>query len=290
MYKATLSLVITIIVSSPLLFGQTPAVTDPSSKQPVATDHPVTAILGAFPPEMNILQEQIQQKKDTVIQQVRFTRGILNGRRVVLAQTGMGKVNAAMTTTLMLEHFHPHELLFTGIAGGVNPDLSPGDLVIGTAVTYHDYGTLMPDSLQLRPTHNPFTLQENPIFFTCDTGLVQTARRVSKQVAFSKIDHRNGGRLPTVVAGIIVTGDVFVASLPATQKFRRQLGAEATEMEGAAIGQVCWQQRVPFLVIRSLSDNASSNAASEVRTFYQVAANNSASLVMALVAALNFVE
>jgi adenosylhomocysteine nucleosidase len=274
MYKATLSFVIILILNCTSSFGQTP----------------VTAILGAFPPEMNILQEQIQQKKDTVIQQVLFTRGLLNGRRVVLAQTGMGKVNAAMTTTLMLEHFHPHELLFTGIAGGVDPDLSPGDLVIGTAVTYNDYGTLTPDSIQHRATHNPFTLQQNPLFFTCDPGLVQTARSVSKQVAFEKINDRNGGRLPTIVAGIIVTGDVFVASLPATQKFHRQLGAEATEMEGAAIGQICWQQRVPFLVIRSLSDNASSNAASEVRTFYQVAANNSASLVMALAAALQHGE
>jgi adenosylhomocysteine nucleosidase len=202
----------------------------------------------------------------------------------------MGKVNAAMTTTLVLEHFHPHELLFTGIAGGLDPDLSPGDLVIGTAVTYHDYGTLTADSIQLRPTLNPFTLQANPAFFTCDTGLVQTARNVSKEVSFFKISDRNGGRLPAVVAGIIVTGDVFVSSLPATQKFHRQLGAEATEMEGAAIGQVCWQQKVPFLVIRSLSDNASSNAASEVKAFYQVAANNSASLVMALAAALHRAE
>jgi adenosylhomocysteine nucleosidase len=180
--------------------------------------------------------------------------------------------------------------LFTGIAGGVNPRLSPGDLVIGTAVTYHDYGTLIPDSIQLRPTHNPFTLQENPAFFTCDTGLVQAARSAGKQVVFSKINDRNGGHLPAVVAGIIVTGDVFVASLPATQRFRRQLGAEVTEMEGAAIGQICWQQHVPFLVIRSLSDNASSNAAAEVRTFYQVAANNSASLVIALVAVLHHAE
>ncbi|HTI09255.1 MAG TPA: 5'-methylthioadenosine/adenosylhomocysteine nucleosidase [Puia sp.] len=262
-----------------------------SPSQPVTTisspTNPVTAILGAFPAEITILREQMKEKKDTLIQQVQFTRGFLNGRRVVLAQTGMGKANAAMTTTLMLEHFHPRELLFTGIAGGVNPHLSPGDLVIGTAVTYHDYGTLTPDSLQPRATHNPFTGQDNPLFFTCDTGLVQTARRVSRQVAFAKINDGKGGRLPAVAEGVIVTGDVFVASLPATQKFRRQLAAQATEMEGAAIGQVCWQQRVPFLVIRSLSDNASSNAASEVHTFYQVAANNSASLIIAMAAALH---
>src|SRR5258708_6142087 len=262
MYKAAFSFVFTIILNVQLSHGQAPSSGQASASSP---EYPVTAILGAFPPEMNILQEQIQQKKDTVIQQVRFSCGLLNGRRVVLAQTGMGKVNAAMTTTLMLEHFHPHELLFTGIAGGVDPDLSPGDLVIGTAVTYHDSGPLTPDSLQLRPTHNPFTLQLNPLFFPCDSGLVQTARSVGKQVSFFKINDHNGARLPAVVAGVIVTGDAFVASSPATQKFHRQLGAEATEMESAAVGQGFWQQKVPFLVIRSLSANASSNAPAEVK-------------------------
>jgi adenosylhomocysteine nucleosidase len=247
----------------------------------------VTAILGAFPAEIDILYGQIRQKRDTVIQQVRFTRGFLNGRQVVLAQTGIGKVNAAMTTTLMLEHFNPHELLFTGIAGGLNPGLSPGDVVIATAVTYNDYGTLTPDSLSFRPTHNPFTMQDNPVLFTCNDMLVRTARRVSGKGLFQKIRDPNGDRMPVVVAGIIVTGDAFIASLPATQKLRRQLGAEATEMEGAAVGQVCWQQGVPFLVIRSLSDNANSQAASDVRSFYQVAAKNSASLIMALTAELN---
>ena len=268
MYRTILFL--TIFLNGQVIFGQTVT----------------TAILGAFPPEMNILHARLQEKKDTVIQRVRFTMGLLNGRRVVLAQTGMGKVNAAMTTTLVLEHFNPHELLFTGIAGGVDPQLAPGDLVIGTAVAYHDYGTLTPDSLQVRATRNPFTLQENPIYFSCDSSLVQVARQVSHQVSFEKIHDAGGDRLPVVVSGVIVTGDVFVASTPATEKFHRQQRAEATEMEGAAIGQVCWQQQVPFLVIRSLSDNANSHAAVDVKAFYQVAANNSASLVIALAGAL----
>lgn len=272
MYKLLLAFFFPIFFFESFVFGQAPG--------------PTTAILGAFPPEMTILQQQLKEKKDTVIQQVRFSIGLLNGRRVVLAQTGMGKVNAAMTTTLVLEHFSPHELLFTGIAGGVDPQLSPGDLVIGTSVAYHDYGTLTPDSLQVRATRNPFTLTDNPIFFACDSALVELARRTSGKVSFEKIHDKAGDRLPVVVAGVIVTGDVFVASAPATEKFHRQQYAEATEMEGAAIGQVCWQQRVPFLVIRSLSDNANSHAAVDVKAFYQVAANNSASLVIALAGAL----
>jgi len=272
MYKRILSVFIALFLFQFFIFGQAPG--------------PTTAILGAFPPEMTILQQRLREKRDTVIQQVRFTLGLLNGRRVVLAQTGMGKVNAAMATTLVLEHFKPHELLFSGIAGGVDPQLSPGDLVIGTAVAYHDYGTLTPDSLQVRATRNPFTLVDNPIYFSCDSVLVQMAQAVSRSLHFEKIHEAGADRLPLIVAGIIVTGDVFVASTPATEKFHRQQHAEATEMEGAAIGQLCWQQGVPFLVIRSLSDNANSHAAADVRAFYQVAADNSASLVIALAGAL----
>lgn len=248
---------------------------------------PVTAILGAFPPEVNILHDQLQQKKDTVIQQVRFSQGILNGRRVVLALTGMGKVNAAMTTTLVLEHFAVEQLVFTGIAGGVDPALHPGDLVIGTALAYHDYGTLGPDSLELRPTRNPFTLQDNPLYYRCDSGLVRLAEACSRSVRWQQIQDGAVARTPVVTKGVIVTGDVFVASSSATELFRRRQQAAATEMEGAAVGQVCWQQHVPFLVIRSLSDNANSHAAADVRAFYQVAANNSASLVIALAGALS---
>jgi adenosylhomocysteine nucleosidase len=242
----------------------------------------LTAILGAFPPELILLQAQLQNKKDTVIQHIHFTEGILNGRQVVLAQTGIGKVNAAITTTLVLEHFQPREVVFTGIAGGVNPLLFPGDLVVGTQTAYHDYGTITPDSMKRRATRNPFTMQENPEFFICDSNLVKAALAAGKTMALEKIVGKSGERTPRVMAGIIVTGDVFVSSLAATQNLRSRLQADATEMEGAAVAQACWQQKTPFIVIRSLSDDAGNNAAMDVRSFYEIAARNSASLVMAL--------
>src|SRR5947209_253068 len=102
----------------------------------------VTGLLGAFPPEVALLQQKMLNKKDTFIQRLRFTTGLLNGRAVVLAQTGVGKVNAAITTTLMIEHFKLHEIIFSGIAGGIDNSLAPGDIVIATAVAYHDYGSV----------------------------------------------------------------------------------------------------------------------------------------------------
>ncbi len=254
----------------------------PAHDVPAAKRTGITGILGAFADETDLLLAQVQQKKEVVIRQVHFTQGILKGRPVVIAQSGIGKVNAAITTTLMLEHFQPSEILFTGIAGAVDPALSPGDLVIGTRVAYHDYGSLLPDSMQRRATRNPVTMQENPLYFPCDARLLQLADRAGKTIPLEKVSGRSGNLSPRIVAGIIVTGDVFVSSAAATQKLYSQMNAEATEMEGAAVGQVCWQQQVPFIVIRSMSDNAGNNAYSDVKAFYRTAAHNSAALVMAI--------
>lgn len=240
---------------------------------------PVIGMLGAFDAEIKLLLTLVKDKSEKVVQQVVFTEGTLEGKKVVIAQTGIGKVNAAMVTTLMIEHFMPKQIIFTGIAGGTNPGLSPGDIVIGSRVAYHDYGTLTPDSLLVRPTRNPFSMRENPVFYSCDDKLVQTALLAAAEAKFEKF----GSRYPKAIKGTIVTGDVFVASTKAVEELRRRFSADATEMEGAAVAQVCQQQAQPFVVVRSLSDNAGNSASHEVAQFYNLAAQNSASLVIAMV-------
>lgn len=243
----------------------------------------VTGVLGAFPPELVLLQSKMEDKKDTTIQQIHFTKGKLNGRRIVLAQTGIGKVNAAITTTIMIEHFKPTEIIFSGIAGGIDPNLNPGDIVIGTHVTYHDYGMAEDNGMQYWSTKNPATMLENPRSFICDSSLVKKALAVSAGLTFSKIKRENGSFEPAVKKGIIVTGDVFVSSEIITRRLRKELNAAATEMEGAAIAQTCYQQNTPFLIIRSLSDNANEKAQNDIKAFYDIAAHNAATLVMAVV-------
>lgn len=238
-----------------------------------------TAILGAFNTEVTLIKSHIKHPKEIIIQHIHFTKGTLNGCHVVLAQTGMGKVNAAITTSLMLDHFKPNQVLFTGISGGVDPQLSPGDLVIGSKVTYHDYGTITPDSMYHRATQDPVTSLSNPLYFPSATKLVQLAQNVSGKLVLQKIQ----GRVPKIVTGVIVTGDVFVSSTTATQQLWAKMHAEATEMEGAAVAQACWQVKTPFLIIRCLSDSASNNAHDDVAAFYQTAAYNSATLVMAII-------
>lgn len=246
----------------------------------------VIGILGAFPPELVLLKQQLAQPKDTVIQQIHFTKGLLRGKQVVLAQTGIGKVNAAITTTLMLEHFKPQSIVFSGIAGGVDSTLQPGDIVIGTTLTYHDFGAVTDTGMVYNPTKHPATMQPNPLYFNGDTSLIKKAMAVAKTVQLKKVQRGDNSFLPTIKSGIIVTGDVFVSSEKLNQQLRYQLHAAATEMEGAAVAQVCWQEQTPFLVIRSLSDNANRKAATDVKYFYDIAAKNAATLVMALLEAL----
>jgi len=246
----------------------------------------ITGILGAFPPELMLLKSQMTQQKDTLIQQMRFTKGILRGRLIVLAQTGIGKVNAAITTTLMIEHFNPREIIFSGIAGGIDTTLFPGDIVIGMQITYHDYGLINDQGMHYEATQNPITMKNNPRDFICDSLLVSKAISTSKNIKLEPVKRNGLASMPTIKPGHIVTGDVFVASDSTTKRLRLDLGAAATEMEGAAIAQTCWQQHIPFLIIRSLSDNANSTAGNDVQTFYQIAARNAAILVMAIVEAI----
>ena len=244
---------------------------------------PVTAILGAYGDEITLLLEKVEHKKDYHIAGLTFTQGLLNGRHVVVALTGIGKVNAAITTTLAIEHFHPSEILFSGIAGGIDPALSPGDLVIGTKLAYHDYGTLA-DSLVHDPTRNPATHENNPLFFPCNDTLVQIAEKVSRSLTLEK--PIEGRPAPHIVSGAIVTGDVFITSHTAARTLWQQWHAEATDMESAAVAQTCWQRGIPFIIIRSLSDAADSEAEKDIHRFYRVAAHNAALLVIALTAEL----
>jgi adenosylhomocysteine nucleosidase len=242
-------------------------------------NEPVTAILGAYGDEITLLLEKVEHKKEHQIGGLVFTEGMLNDRHVVVALTGIGKVNAAITTTLAIEHFHPARVLFSGIAGGIDPSLSPGDLVIGTSLAYHDYGTLA-DSLMPDPTRNPVTHTNNPLFFLCNDTLVQIAQKVSRSLALEKPVENLP--IPRIVSGLIITGDVFVTSRTVTTKLWQRWHAEATDMESAAVAQTCWQRNIPFIIVRSLSDAADSAAEKDIHRFYRVAAHNAAMLVAAI--------
>ncbi len=247
---------------------------------------PVTAILGAFEREVALLEDRLAGKQEHEIEDIRFVTGRLNGQNAVVAWTGVGKVNAAMTTTLLIEHFKPKRIIFTGIAGAVNPELQPGDIVIAEKTAHHDMGTVWPEGLFVKGVKSRLDGMENPVFFPADRDLMRFARRAADQAALERIETAEGERAPRIIKGVVVTGDAFIASTDKCAELRKKLEADAVEMEGAAVAQICYQRGIGHLVIRSISDNADEGAVLDKQMFYILAARNSADFVAEIVGLL----
>ena len=251
----------------------------------VAHTSPV-AILGAFDEEVAILEGQLVSPKAHTIQGIQFLTGTLNEQNVVIARTGVGKVNAAMTATLVIGHFRPNRVIFTGVAGGLNPSLQIGDIVIAQKTAQHDLGRLESAKIENTGVRNPINGKRNPVFFPADPGLLQTTEAALERIELNPFHTPQGQRHPRIITGTVVTGDVFVASDAKKTNLHKNLGADAVEMEGAAVAQICWQHNVPCLVIRSLSDNAGANASEDFKKYYKIAARNSAVLVTRIISQL----
>lgn len=251
-----------------------------SSVSPTPNSRPTTAILGAFNKEIMMLDEQLTDKNQQQIEGMKFVTGRLHGKSVVVAWTGIGKVNAAMTTTLLIEHFSPAQVIFSGIAGGVNPKLDPGDIVIAAETAHHDMGILSEDGFYNRGVINPLDGIRNPVYLLADEHLLKLAEKAAEQVELEKIKTSVGERSPRIIKGVVVTGDVFVASAEKAAALRETLNADAVEMEGAAVAQICYQRQIPHLVVRSISDKADTTARVDSMLFQEMAAKNSSTLIV----------
>lgn len=280
------SVISSVLLSFLLLPRSTASVAQVTNAPRPAPATPVTAILGAMTLEVQTLGQELTDKKERTIQGIRCTTGSLKGRKAVLAHSGIGKVNAAMAATLLVEQFQPTHVLFTGIAGGLNPDLRPGDVVIGAKVAYYDYGAWTPEGFRVGRTLDPFTGKPNPLSFPADAGLLGVAKKAAADLKLAPVKTATGERTPRVVTGVIVTGDAFVASPAKQEALRKEFKADATEMEGAAVAQICWQRGVPCLILRCLSDSAGAKAPEDIRLFARSAAKNATLLVNGIVGRL----
>ncbi|WP_026583784.1 5'-methylthioadenosine/S-adenosylhomocysteine nucleosidase [Bacillus sp. J33] len=227
------------------------------------------AIIGAMEEEVALLRNKIDGKGKETIAGCEFTTGKMNGAEVVLLRSGIGKVNAAMSTAILLERFKPDYVINTGSAGGFNPDLNVGDVVISTEVRHHDV-----DVTAFGYEYGQ--VPQLPAAFKADSGLIQIAEACAKEV----------GEIQ-VVRGLIATGDSFMND-PARVDYIRDkfTNLQAVEMEAAAIAQVSYQFDTPFVVIRSLSDIAGKESDISFEQFLEKAALHSATLVMKIVEAI----
>ncbi len=237
------------------------------------------AIMGAMDEEIAILTDSLKNKKELTKGGVTFYKGKLKGKKVIILKAGIGKVNAAYSTAILLDNFKVEGLIFTGVAGGLDPEIKPGDIVIGENLVQYDFGELKNDTFETWPTRNLIKNNaRSPLFLPVDKNLLALSTQASASVTLAPIE----GHIPKFYVGTIVTGDTFVSDASKAKNLYTDFNALATEMEGAAVAQVSTMLGVPFIVIRSCSDNANSNAHTDYFKFVKIASVNSAQLVLAI--------
>src|SRR5437879_7944383 len=160
-----------------------------------------------IPSEIAPVEARIKEANVTRIQGVVFTSGTIDGTRIVAARSGAGKVNAAIAATLLVDHFSPSAVVFTGTAGAIDAELNPGDVVIGSAVGYHDFGDITTGGFVRSPTRNASSGRLDPAFFPADSTLLAAARRAAATVKLSRGSDAEGSLPPRIREGLIVTGD-----------------------------------------------------------------------------------
>lgn len=136
-----------------------------------------------------------------------------------------------------------------------------------------------PGSFENWATKNPFDFKPNPMFFACDSLLISISKKAIQQVTLQQVETYT----PGVHFGIIITGDVFLSDEKTGAELHKKLGGDCVEMEGAAVAQTCYQQQTPFLIIRSLSDNANHSASLDFTKYGKIAAENSAAILMEII-------
>jgi len=227
-------------------------------------------IIGAMEPEVAHLVESMENSTSTTIAGIEFVAGQLAGKDVIVTRSGIGKVTASIATTLLIEKYSPDAIINTGSAGGFADELTIGDIVISSEVRHHDvdltaFGYEIGQMAQL------------PAAFIADAKLVTAAEKAV--ASLGKVN---------AITGLICTGDSFICDPIRTQTMLKHFPTMAAcEMEGAAIAQVCHQFSVPFVVIRSLSDNANNDSPVDFDEYIVKAGHHSALMVLALLEQLS---
>ncbi len=273
---------------------------------------PRTAVITAFAPEIVPLAAALTGKHSYKVSGTEFITGTLEGKPVVLFQSGVSMVNAAMNAQRVLDRFRVSRIVFSGIAGGVDPNLDVGDVVVPDqwgeylesvmaredapghyASTYRDpivganFGMIFPKVVEVT---GPGGTLEQRTWFPADPALIALARQVAPKVALKRCaaaDRCLEKPPKVVVGGNGVSGQSFVDNAAFRTWAFATFHARVLDMETAAVGQVAYANGVPFVGFRSLSDLAGGDPGrNQANVFFQLASENSAAMVRAFVAAL----
>lgn len=217
-------------------------------------------IIGAMGLEVEELRDALESRTEITYAGRVFYQGKLSGTPVVVVCSGIGKVNAAITTQLLIDHFGISAVINTGIAGGAAAGIKVRDVVVSDTVVYHD---MDPRILAIGYPH----LRE----FTADETLREKALRACE------------GRVHAI-AGRVATGDQFIADSAVKADIVSRTAPACIEMEGGAVAHTAAANGIPFVIIRCISDNADDEAEMSYETFEKLAADDAAAIVQAMLA------
>lgn len=226
----------------------------------------IIGIIGAMEEEVELLKEKMT---DTVIIEkagMKFVKGTLKGQTAVVVRSGIGKVNAGICTQILADEFQVEAVINTGIAGSLKAEINIGDIVLSTDTMQHDV-----DAREFGYPLGQIPRMET-LTFLADEKLRKLAKEVCKEV---NPDIQ-------VFEGRVASGDQFVADKETKEKIIENTQAYCTEMEGAAIGQAAYLNKIPYLVIRAISDKADDSAHVDYPTFERQAIRHTVNLVSSM--------
>lgn len=215
-------------------------------------------IIAAMAEELEILLKDLTLEEKVEKANMTFHKGTLYGKDVVAVVCGIGKVNSAICTQILVSEYKIDKAINVGVAGGIGKEIYPGDIVVAENLVQHDMDTTaFGDKMGQIPRLDTFD-------FKCDKEMVDLAKKACEEIP----------ELNSFI-GRIASGDQFIANIEKIQWLDEEFGAISCEMEGASIAQVCYLNSIPFVVIRSISDNANNGAHMDYQNFIPIAVKNS---------------
>ena len=221
-------------------------------------------IMGAMPEEIAPILEKMGSYKTISYANNNYYEAEYKGIKLIIAYSKIGKVFSTLTATTMIQKFGIEKLLFSGVAGAVNPKLKVGDLVVATKLAQHD--------LDITAFGHPHGfVPEGKQFVETDSSLIALSKEVAADMNLQ------------VLEGVIATGDQFVCDVARKDFIATTFNADALEMEGASVAVVCDALNVPFFVLRAISDAADMDASFSFDAFLETSAVQSANFVINMV-------